>query len=157
MTAATTPTTTVTVEGDTIITALADGTVHVTNREEWMARKPDTLTVDLWNTMYDEMLTTSRRAQQMREAGVVIQSREKLLRLTNVRMSGGRLLDATCHYQWQTIITGNTYAIRDTLKQLGCKWDGGDRLWYRPFVAGVSHADNMHTVVHAVQAALGIM
>jgi len=32
----------------------------------------------------------------------------------------------------RTYIEGNTYPVKDQLKQLGCKWDGDRRAWYAP-------------------------
>ena len=31
-----------------------------------------------------------------------------------------------------TAIDGDTYPVRDKLKNLGCKWDAGRKMWYAP-------------------------
>lgn len=76
------------------------------------------------------MLRFTRAKDRLFGIGVECKGERTLTKMTDVRMRGGRLDDATCHYQHRWYVRGNTYQFRELLKGMGFRWDAGSRGWY---------------------------
>jgi hypothetical protein len=64
-------------------------------------------------------------------AGVRVQFKRRLMKMTNVTFTGGgRLNDGLCHYRNAIECDGNTYGIRDVLKANGMRWDAANKVWF---------------------------
>lgn len=97
--------------------------------------------------IYKSIARGDRIKARLTAAGIAIANRRHLQSMTNIKMRGSRLDDATCHYVHRYEISGNTYPIRAELKAIGCKWDAGKKLWY---VASSTNLD-------AIYAACGVI
>lgn len=91
-------------------------------------------------------------SEVLEAANIQVRSRKHLLRMSNVQFRGSRLHDATCHYQWQVTIAGNTYAMREVFKAWGFRWDEAYDLWYKPVKNTI--ADDVSATRKAVAARL---
>lgn len=76
------------------------------------------------------MLAHTRAKERLFGIGVECKGERTLVRMSNVQMNGGRLIDGLCHYQQRWYVRGNTYQFRELLKGLGFKWDAAQKAWW---------------------------
>ena len=50
-----------------------------------------------------------------------------------------------------TYITGSTYAVRNELKSLGCKWDANRKAWYIPDNIPMGQVRRIETEVYRLR------
>jgi len=73
-----------------------------------------------------------RMQDALETAGVEVNVEHHLEKMTNVQtVWGGHLKDATLHYRWRVVVSGNTFPIKDLLKSLGFKWERFEKQWVR--------------------------
>jgi hypothetical protein len=78
---------------------------------------------------YEQQL---RVLDSLESAGVEVKIEKHLDRMTNVQtVWGGHLKDATLHYVWRVVVSGNTFPIKDVIKSLGFKWERYEKQWVR--------------------------
>jgi len=103
---------------------------------------------ELWNDYVQRFCDLRTKLFVLKDNGLKINSRHHLVRLSNIRTRGGMLMDATQHYQWQSVVSGDTFGIKDDLKRLGFRWDSTDRVWFRPMkdgsIASQASSDNQN-------------
>ena len=106
---------------------------------------------EFWKNWQESMA----RQKAFDDAGIKVSYRKHLLKMTKIEMRGGRLHDGVCHYQHQVTVAGDTYALRDTLKAAGYRWDAADKLWQRPMtMKGKSIHDHVEQAKDELLAAL---
>ncbi len=120
------------------------------SRQDWAdllrAGRPETTDEEI-DAAFERYTATMDRDDRIRGAGLKVSYRKHLVKMTNVKTCwGGHLKDATCHYQHQTTVEGNTYRFKDNLKRKGFRWDRSNRLWFRPMEQqGQSIFDHVET------------
>ena len=80
---------------------------------------------------FKSMYSSLRASETCKKNGVDISFKKVLLKITNTKFRGTMLSDGTCHYQNQWTVSGNTFQIKEILKQHGFSWDASNRRWFR--------------------------
>lgn len=128
-------------------------------RDDWariLRWDGDLVYEDKIDAAWEKYQITMTRQKAFQDAGVKISYRKHLLKMTNIKVWGGRLQDGTLHYQWQITVEGDTYKFRDALKAAGFRWDAAGKLWQRPMsMQGKSIHDHLEQAKDEFLAILG--
>ena len=108
------------------IRVLLKQTKGATSPEQKPQRKAETMN----KAFIKKVIRFARISDSVKAKGVEIKHERKLVKMTNVQMNYGRLIDAKCYYQRRWTITGNTYPIRQLLKGYGFRWDAATKSWW---------------------------
>ena len=123
-------------------------------RDDWVFMLSDGGRKPVADALVDKAVDGYRKGVNRQKAldakGLKVNSRNQLVGMRNVRWNRGQLADATCTYQWQVVVSGNTYPVKDQLKADGFRWDAGDKVWYKAMTPGKSIADNLSDVGDAL-------